>query len=112
MSQKSSSSKSADLKIKAVRCYQSVLFEKQQQTSFTIVDIPGRPKMEISLAKVGSNTDVIEIKSEKDCVHVPLTNISGIYYYNEYDKHKESLRAEEAAKPKNTARAAEIKRPM
>ena len=103
---------SQKLKIKAVRCYQSVLFEKQQQTSFTIVDIPGRPKLELSLAKIGAGSDVVEIKSAKDIVHVPLTNISAIYYYNEYDKDKAAAKAEEDKKPKNTERAAAIKRPM
>lgn len=82
-------------KIKSVRCYQSVTFEKQQHNSFSTIAIPNRPMVEITLEKLGSSTDVIEITSGKDMVHIPLTNISGIYYFNEADKAKKAAKTKE-----------------
>lgn len=97
-------------RIKAIRCYQSVFFEGSQHNSFTIVEVPGRPNPTLDLIQVGENTDVIEIKTAKDCVHVPLTNVSGIYYFNTRDQEKDKLKKAEAeAKETNAKNAAKNK---
>jgi hypothetical protein len=87
-------------KIKSIRCYQAVTFEKNQNTSFSTVPIPSRPLVEISLEKLGSSTDVIEVKNNNDLVHIPMSNISGIYYYNDSDKKKAEIKAKEESNAK------------
>ncbi len=101
-------------KIKSIRCYQSVYFEKKMYDSFTTIEVQGRASVNIKLDVIGSNTDAILISSDKDSVHVPLTNVSGIYYYNKFDEHAEELKkAEKAAKASNAKSARDnSKRPM
>ena len=92
-------------KIKAIRCYQAVSFEKGQHNSFSCVPIPNRPTVKISLEKLGSSTDVIEIATDRDLVHIPMTNISGIYYFNEDDKEKKEAKEKEEANAKEVREA-------
>ena len=82
------------------------MFEKKHHNSFTIVEVPGRPPLQLTIVKVGGNTDVIEVKSDKDCVHVPLTNVSGIYYFNAADAENEKIKnANKAAAIENSKNA-------
>lgn len=92
--------------IKAIRCYQSVLFEGRHQNSFTVVEVQGRANVNIELDVIGKSTDAIKIFSDKDTVHIPLTNVSGIYYFNAKDEHVAELKAAEIAAKANNAKSA------
>jgi len=62
--------------IDAVRCYQSVMFEKRQDTFFATRQINERIPLKLELIE---GINVISIKSERDHILIPLTNVSAIY---------------------------------
>lgn len=95
-------------RIKAVTTYQSVIFEKKNETHFTTLPVAGKPTIELKFVK---ELMAIEIKSDKDHVLIPLTNIGAIYLWTkEDDKYLE--RKEEAKNVKTGVKAEDIKRPM
>lgn len=90
--------------IKAVKTYQAVQFEKAQCSNFTIVHTENKPKVELNLI---DNT-FIEVKSEKDHIYIPITNISCINFHNVFDVENEEFKKAEA---KKTLTPTEVKRP-
>ena len=96
--------------IDSVRVYQSVTFEKKNETYFASRKINLRAATEISInEEIGG----VEIKSEKDHILVPFTNISCIYFKSPIkvaqDEKNKSVKevAEEQAKIRKNS----VKRP-
>lgn len=106
---------SKKLKIKSIKCYQSVEFgpKKGSNNYFSIIQSPGKPQISISVDTLGSSTDVIRIESEEDVVHVPFTNISAIQYVNKRDEqYLKNQEVEKSKTSKTGVKASEIKRPI
>lgn len=95
------------MKIKSVRTYQAVMFEKIPQTYFSMIEIANKPKIELKLTE-DTGAHFIEVKSEKDLVYIPLSNISGIYTFNQSDEENLNFAKAEA---KKTLTPTEPKRP-
>ena len=94
---------STNREIKAIRVYQAVTFEGVTQTFFSSQLLPNRKPVDLSLDE---KLQVVELKSEKDHILVPFTNIAGIYLAMEKDKVKKE------SKPKKVGiKSTEIKRP-
>ena len=62
--------------IDAIRCYQSVMFDKRQETFFATRQINNRMPLELEIIE---GLQMISIKSESDNILIPLTNVSAIY---------------------------------
>lgn len=77
-------------KIDAIRCYQSVMFEKTNETFFASRQINNRKPLELELIE---NLNVVSIKSDRDHVLIPLTNVSCVYL-------KSPMKLEQEAKDK------------
>jgi len=65
-----------DYNIDAIRCYQAVMFEKGNETFFASRKINNRPGLEIKLIE---GLNVVSLKSDRDHILVPLTNVSAVY---------------------------------
>ena len=65
-----------DYDIDAIRCYQAVMFEKGNETFFASRQINNRPGLEIKLIE---GLNVVSLKSDRDHILVPLTNVSAVY---------------------------------
>jgi len=68
------------MKIKSIRVYQSVAFDKKQDTFFTTAKIPNRKSVNL---KYNKEINGIEIFNTNDHVIVPVTNISSIHLWTE-----------------------------
>ena len=91
--------------IDAVRCYQSVMFDKRQETFFATRQINNRQPIELEIIE---ELQMISIKSESDHILIPLTNVSAIYLKSPLKLEQERKDKEERAKqPTSTI----IKRP-
>ena len=62
--------------IDAIRCYQSVMFDKRQETFFASRQINNRIPIELEIVE---EIQMISIKSESDHILIPLTNVSAVY---------------------------------
>jgi hypothetical protein len=62
--------------IDAIRCYQSVMFDKRQETFFATRQINNKMPLELEIIE---ELSMISIKSESDHILIPLTNVSAIY---------------------------------
>ena len=62
--------------IDAIRCYQAVMFNKGNETFFATRRINADVALEIEIVE---DLKVISIKSERDHILIPLTNVSAIY---------------------------------
>ena len=62
--------------IDAIRCYQSVMFNKSQHTFFATRQINDAPPLELRFL---DDIGIVSIKSERDHILVPITNVSAIY---------------------------------
>lgn len=62
--------------IDAVRCYQAVMFNKSQHTFFASRQINAAPPIELEFY---DDIGIISIKSERDHILIPITNVSAIY---------------------------------
>lgn len=62
--------------IDAVRCYQAVMFNKSQHTFFASRQINATPPLELEFY---DDIGVVSIKSARDHILVPVTNVSAIY---------------------------------
>ena len=62
--------------IDAIRCYQAVMFNKGKETFFATRRINADVALEIEIVE---DLKVISIKSERDHILIPLTNVSAIY---------------------------------
>ena len=81
--------------IDAVRCYQSVMFEKRQDTFFATRQINERVPLKLELIE---GINVISIKSERDHILIPLTNVSAIYLKSPLKVEQEEKNNVERAK--------------
>jgi len=81
--------------IDAVRCYQSVMFNKTNETFFASRKINARPPLEI---KIIEGMNVISLKSEKDHILIPFANISAIYLKSPIKIEQEEKDKKERAK--------------
>tara|TARA_R110002167_G_C12637028_1_gene648055 strand:- start:1301 stop:1609 length:309 start_codon:yes stop_codon:yes gene_type:complete len=81
--------------IDAVRCYQSVMFEKRQDTFFATRQINERIPLKLELIE---GINVISIKSERDHILIPLTNVSAIYLKSPLKVEQEEKNNVERAK--------------
>lgn len=106
MNSKTKSTKQ-ESKIKAVRVYQAVTFDKRNETFFSIMPIPNRTAPEIS---VHYDKQVVEVKSSTDHVFIPFANVSGIYMFTDSDQQRLDFRESESKKKSKVA-AADIRRP-
>jgi hypothetical protein len=93
--------------IDSIRVYQSVSFEKKQETFFSTRQLNVTPGRTILLNEKYS---AVEIKSETDHIMIPMTNVSAIYFKSDLKK-KQIEEAENAKAKKVGVRASEIKRP-
>jgi len=81
--------------IDAIRCYQSVMFEKTNETFFASRQINNRKPLELEIIE---NLNVISIKSDRDHVLIPLTNVSCVYLKSPIKVEQEEKDKEERAK--------------
>ena len=81
--------------IDAIRCYQSVMFNKTNETFFASRQINNRPPLEI---KIIEGMNVISLKSEKDHILIPFANISAIYLKSPIKIEQEEKDKKERAK--------------
>jgi hypothetical protein len=81
--------------IDAVRCYQSVMFNKTNETFFATRQINARPPLEI---KIIEGMNVISLKSEQDHILIPFANISAIYLKSPIKVEQEEKDKKERAK--------------
>ena len=81
--------------IDAVRCYQSVMFNKTNETFFASRQINNRPPLEI---KIIEGMNVISLKSEQDHILIPFANISAIYLKSPIKIEQEEKDKKERAK--------------
>lgn len=95
------------MKIRSIKVYQSVNFEKSVHTYFSSETIPSKPAVELSMQ---DKLQCVEVKSKNDHVLIPLTNIAAIYLWNEVTNEKEARKAIEAKKL-STGGEKDLKRP-
>ena len=96
-----------DYPLKAIRTYQAVTFERKSVTFFTLHQLPGKPIIKLKYLK---DMNAIEIKSDKDHVLVPVTNVSAMYLWTDVDNETVEHKVTESKK-KFKIKASEIKRP-
>ena len=82
-------------KIDAIRCYQSVMFEKTNETFFASRQINNRKPLELELIE---SLNVVSIKSDRDHVLIPLTNVSCVYLKSPMKLEQEEKDKEERNK--------------
>tara|TARA_R100001510_G_C7633008_1_gene191596 strand:- start:206 stop:529 length:324 start_codon:yes stop_codon:yes gene_type:complete len=81
--------------IDAIRCYQSVMFDKRQETYFATRQINEKLALEIEILE---KINMISIKNDRDHVLVPLTNVSAVYLKSPLKLEQESKDIKERAK--------------
>tara|TARA_R100000750_G_scaffold54268_1_gene39896 strand:- start:83 stop:394 length:312 start_codon:yes stop_codon:yes gene_type:complete len=81
--------------IDAIRCYQAVMFEKRQETFFATRQINEKAPLKIEIIE---GINVVSLKSERDHILVPLTNISAIYLKSPVKKEQDEKAKIERAK--------------
>jgi hypothetical protein len=72
--------------IDAIRCYQSVMFEKRQETFFASRQINEKAPLQLEIIE---DINAVSIKSERDHILVPLTNISAVYLKSPIKREQE-----------------------
>ena len=85
--------------IDAIRCYQAVMFEKRQETFFASRQINEKAPLKIEIIE---GINVVSLKSERDHILVPLTNVSAIYLKSPVKKEQEEKDKIERAKMSST----------
>ena len=81
--------------IDAIRCYQSVMFEKTNETFFASRQINNRKPLELEIIE---GINMISIKSERDHILIPLTNVSCVYLKSPIKLEQEKKDKEEREK--------------
>jgi len=81
--------------IDAIRCYQSVMFEKRQETFFASRQINEKAPLQLEIIE---DINAVSIKSERDHILVPLTNVSAVYLKSPLKIEQEKKEAKERAK--------------
>lgn len=95
-----------DLNILSVRVYQSVQLNGKQNTFFSTLHTPAGPGVSIELI---DNIGVL-IKSTKDEVIVPFTNVSGIYLDTSIKKEEREAFQADISKPAKAQKTGKIKK--
>ena len=72
--------------IDSIRCYQSVMFEKRQETFFASRQINEKAPLKIEIIE---GINVVSLKSERDHILIPLTNVSAVYLKSPIKKEQE-----------------------
>jgi hypothetical protein len=78
--------------IDAIRCYQSVMFEKRQETFFASRQINEKAPLKIEIIE---GINVVSLKSERDHILVPLTNVSAVYLKSPLKREQETKESSE-----------------
>ena len=81
--------------IDAIRCYQAVMFEKRQETFFASRQINEKAPLQLEIIE---DINAVSIKSERDHILVPLTNVSAVYLKSPLKVEQEQKNAKERAK--------------
>jgi len=63
--------------IRSIRCYQAVSFEKSNETTFIVKGTQRKKPVNVTM---DTELPGVHIKSSKDHIFVPITNISCIHY--------------------------------
>ena len=93
-----------DYDIDAIRCYQAVMFEKGNETFFASRQINNRPGLEIKLIE---GLNVVSLKSDRDHILVPLTNVSAVYLKSPIkveQEEKDNVERKRVDSPSNISR--------
>ena len=93
--------------IKSIRVYQSVDLEGVAASFFTIVPVSGRPAVTL---EIHDTIPGVLVKSAKESVVVPFTNISGIYLWGDEDNKRVEINKKNSGNSLNPPRAHEIKK--
>ena len=72
--------------IDAIRCYQAVMFEKRQETFFATRQINEKAPLKLEIIE---DINAVSIKSERDHILVPLTNVSAVYLKSPLKREQE-----------------------
>ena len=72
--------------IDAIRCYQSVMFEKTNETFFASRKINNSKPLELEIIE---GINMVSIRSDRDHILVPLTNVSCVYLKSPIKKEQE-----------------------
>ena len=81
--------------IDAIRCYQSVMFDKRLETYFATRQINEKLALEIEILE---KINMISIKNDRDHVLIPITNVSAVYLKSPLKLEQESKDKKERAK--------------
>ena len=81
--------------IDAIRCYQSVMFDKRQETFFATRQINHKRPIEIEIVE---GINMVSIKNDNDHILIPLTNISCVYLKSPIKLEQEKKDKEEREK--------------
>ena len=81
--------------IDAIRCYQAVMFEKRQETFFATRQINEKAPLKLEIIE---DISAVSIKSERDHILVPLTNVSAVYLKSPIKIEQREKDAKERAK--------------
>lgn len=99
------------MKIRAIRTYQSVIFDKKNESYFANLKLPNKVPTEITLLE---KLNVVEVKNDNDHILIPLSNVSCIHVWTDasiQEQTKKDAEAAEALTKPSGIRASEIKRP-
>ncbi len=72
--------------IDAIRCYQSVMFDKRNETFFASRQINEKAPLKLEIIE---EINAVSIKSDRDHILVPLTNVSAVYLKSPLKKEQE-----------------------
>ena len=81
--------------IDAIRCYQSVMFDKRNETFFASRRINEKAPLKLEIIE---EINAVSIKSERDHILVPLTNVSAVYLKSPIKKEQDEKNRVERAK--------------
>ncbi len=73
--------------IDSIRCYQSVMFEKRNETFFASRQINEKAPLKLEIIE---DINAVSIKSERDHILVPLTNVSAVYLKSPLKREQET----------------------
>jgi hypothetical protein len=96
------------MKIKSIKTYQSVNFDRSVDTFFTIIPVPNKPH-NITLTHM-PEMNAISVQNANDHVIIPMTNVVAVYLWTERDTTHEEFKASEAKKAFGV-KGEQIKRP-
>ena len=73
--------------IDSIRCYQSVMFDKRNETFFASRQINEKAPLQLEIIE---DINAVSIKSERDHILVPLTNVSAVYLKSPLKREQET----------------------